>query len=99
MLAPPEHLEFNKMARLNIIHSLFLLLSPLIVAYSIDTVSCGQVQANPDLTADIIDTAVQDALNIAKYGIFRMTEEAGSPPDTAIVQTLLGSDGSQKFVG
>lgn len=87
------------MSRCHIILSFFLLLSPLIIAYSIDPVSCGAVLANPDITADIIDTAVQEALNIAQYGAFRMTEAAGDPPDAAIFQTLLGPGGSQHFVG
>jgi hypothetical protein len=87
------------MARVIIILSFFLLLSPLITAYSIDPVSCGNVQANPDLTADIIDTAVKEALNIASYGAFRMTTNSGTPPDPAIVQALLGQSGRQHFIG
>lgn len=87
------------MASLKITLSFFLLLSPLITAYSIDPVSCGNVQANPGLTADIIDTAVQEALNIASYGAFRITSDSGTPPDPDIIQTLLGQGGSQKFAG
>lgn len=90
--------ERRKIVLPQLLFTFLLLLWPLASAYSIDQASCSEVAVKPDLTADRIGDAVEEAKNIARYAAFRMDTSSGVPPGD-IVEALIGSDKRQTFVG